>query len=65
MKFIKLKSIEILTNGSINFNKTAFIKAKQVYIYKKDVKSLILIHKVKNFSNYKSSNNIYKTHYKF
>ena len=42
MKFIKIKSLEILTNGSLNFIQTGLIKLGQTLIHKKDDKSLEL-----------------------
>ena len=64
MKFIVIKSLEILTNGSLNFIKTSCIKTGQTLIYKKDYKSLELSQKQKNISKFEISNNFYKTHYK-
>ena len=64
MKFIKLKSIEILTNGSLNFTKTSFIKSYQISMHKKDYKSLSLTQKTKEILKYKSFNNFYRAHYK-
>jgi hypothetical protein len=64
MKFIKIKSLEILTNGSLNFIQTGLIKLGQTLIHKKDYKSLELSQKQKNISKFEISNNFYKTHYK-
>lgn len=65
MKFIKIKSIEILTNGSLNLTKTGFAKPGQIFFYKKDYKNLEFFQKQKNFSKIEVSNNCYKTYYKF
>ena len=65
MKFIKIKSLEILTNGSLNFTTTGLIKSGQTFFYKKDYKSLEFYQKQKNISKFEVSNNLYKTYYKF
>jgi hypothetical protein len=65
MKFIKIKSVEILTNGSLNFIRTNFGVSGQTIFYKKDYKSLEFAQKQKNISKFEVSNNFYKTHYKF
>lgn len=65
MKLIKIKSIEILTNGSLNITQTSLLSPKQIIIYKKDYKSLKFYKKIKNISNFKMSNKFYKTQYKF
>ena len=65
MKFIKIKSIEILTNGSLNITVKSLMESKQIFLYKKDYKSLELAQKQKNISKFEISNNFYKTHYKF
>ena len=65
MKFIKIKSVEILTNGSLNLTKTGFVKPGQTFFYKKDYKSLEFAQKQKNISKFELSNNFYKSHYKF
>ena len=64
MKFIKIKSIEILTNGSLNITVKSLMESKQIFLYKKDYKSLELAKKQKNISTFEISNNFYKTHYK-
>ena len=64
MKFIKIKSIEILTNGSLNFNKSGFMKYTQVLVYKKDYKNLTFANKTQTISKFETSNNVFKTHYK-
>jgi hypothetical protein len=65
MKFIKIKSVEILTNGSLNFTATGCMGSGQTIFYKKDYKSLEFAQKQKNISKFEVSNNFYKTHYKF
>ena len=65
MKFIKIKSIEILTNGSLNFKITGLITPGQTFLYKKDYKSLEFAQKQKNILKFEVSNNVYKTYYKF
>jgi hypothetical protein len=65
MKFIKIKSVEIFTNGSLNFNTTGLISTGQTFFYKKDYKSLEFAQKQKNISKFEVSNNSYKTYYKF
>ena len=65
MKFIKIKSIEILTNGSLNFTITGLMQPGQTFFYKKDYKSLEFAQKQKNISKFELSNNFYKSHYKF
>ena len=65
MKFIKIKSIEILTNGSLNFTITGLMQPGQTFLYKKDYKSLEFAQKQKNISKFELSNNFYKSHYKF
>lgn len=64
MKFSKIKSIEILTNGSLNFDKTGFIRPEQVLVNKKDYKNLLFVQKTQTISKFEVSNNVYKTHYK-
>ena len=65
MKFIKIKSIEILTNGSLNFTVTGLMDSGQVFFYKKDYKSLELAQKQKNISKFEISDNFYLARYKF
>ena len=64
MKFIKIKSVEILTNGSLNFNTTGFIRPGQTLIFKQDYKSLDLSQKQKNRFKFDTYSKSYKTHYK-
>ena len=65
MKFIKIKSVEILTNGSLNFTTTGLLRPGQTICYKKDYKSLEFAQKQKNIFKLEMANNFYKTHYKF
>jgi hypothetical protein len=65
MAFIKIKSVEILTNGSLNFANTGLRRLVQIIFYKKDYKSLEFAQKQQNISNFEVSNNLYKTYYKF
>lgn len=65
MKSIKIKCIEILTNGSLNITVKSLMESRQVFLYKKDYKSLELAQKQKNISKFEISNNFHKTHYKF
>lgn len=63
MKFIKTKSVEILTNGSLNFTESLTIP-KQLFVYKKDHKSMNFSQKFKNTSNNEKYNSAYKNYYK-
>lgn len=65
MKFIKIKSVEIFTNGSLNLTTTNCTGSGQTIFYKKDYKTLEFAQKQKNISKFEVSNNFYKTHYKF
>ena len=65
MKFIEIKSIEILTNGSLNFTAIGLTRPGQTFFYKKDCKSFDFVQTQKNISKFELSNNFYKTQYKF
>ena len=52
MKFVKLKLIEIFTNGSLNFIKLGW-KSSQIYINQKDYKNSIFMKKTKSSLKHK------------
>lgn len=64
MKFIKTKSIEILTNGSINLTEILTFP-KQISVFKKDYKNLNFSKKTRTILNNKKYSSLYKNYYKF
>lgn len=60
MKLIKLRSIEILTNGCLNFSYANPSKLKQIKINEKDYNTLVMSQKQKTNSNKSFSGTIYK-----
>lgn len=65
MKFIKNRGIEVLTNGSLNFISSNLFMREQIFLYKKDYKSLLYAKKNKSILKFDASENFYKNHYKF
>ena len=64
MKLVYRKTIEIFTDGSLNFSYKSFEQQKQVVVYEKDHKSSSFFKKQKKISHYNLSNTFYKTKYK-
>ena len=60
MKFIKIRSIEILTNGCLNFSNANLFKLNQIKINEKDYNTLIVSQKQQKTLNKKSFETIYK-----
>lgn len=60
MKLIKLRSIEILTNGCLSFSYANPSKLKQIKINDKDYNTLIFSQKKKKNSNKNFLGTIYK-----
>ena len=61
MKFIKIRSIEILTNGCLNLSSN---NLKQITVYEKDYKNLTLAKKLTKEKNLSFSHNLYKSKYR-
>ena len=66
MKIINIRSIEILTDGTINFSYIFSKSGKQVTLYEKDAKNSIFSKKYeKNQQVQVLSRTSYKSRYKF
>ena len=64
-EFMKIKKIEVFTNGSVNFNDFCFTLPGQVILNKKDHKNIAFTQKNKAVSNFELNKNFYKAYYKF
>ena len=65
MKFRKLRSIEIFSNGSLNFTYANSTQFKQLSIHEKDYKNSPLSQKYKEKYKIYASINTYKKKYNF
>ena len=65
MKVIKIKNIEIFSNGSLNFSYIKFTREKQIIFHNKDHKNSLYNSKQNKRSHFKSSQISYKTKYGF
>ena len=65
MRSITIKSIEILTDGTLSFSYNCLKSTKQVSFYDKDSRSLLFFKKLKNQKTFQNSPTItYKSKYK-
>ncbi len=60
MKTVKLRTIEILTNGCLNFSYSNVLKFEQIKINEKDLHSLAFLQKRQTGSNENFLNKNYK-----
>lgn len=66
MNAVKVKFVEIFTNGTISFQYKRFKFPKQAVFYEKDFKNSLFSKKLtKIYSSYNVSKNSYKSKYKF
>ena len=66
MKLITLKSVDIFTDGTVNFSYVPLKSAKQVVFHEKDAKNSLFFRKsTKNQSIQNLSRTSYKSRYKF
>ena len=66
IKLVNIRSIEIFTDGTINFSYTNLKSTKQVIFYEKDVRTSLFSKKItKKQSLQNLQRNSYKSKYKF
>lgn len=66
MKVVNIKSIEIFTDGTINFSYTSLKSSKQLIFYEKDKNNSLFFKKTKTPQSFpNSARNSYKSKYKF
>lgn len=66
MKLIRNKSIEIFTDGTINFSHISKQSEKQTIFYEKDGRASLFFKKIRKKQLFQSlQKNLYKSKYKF
>ena len=66
MKFIKAKSVEIYTDGTLNFSYVSLQSTKQKVFYEKDCRTSLFTKKVRKKELFQNlQKNFYKLKYKF